>query len=366
MDSPPPPPSTSLVPSRAGANARCLRISASRAGHETTPVQVASHMVARANQVAPDPLHKAANRRGWNMAESSIVSEFLQRLVVSDVEIGKEIGRGSFGVVLEATWKQSVVAVKQIHSTFYNINDPDYRIYKETLFTLCERSSQLSHPDIVRFIGIHCPPSRVPNIVMERLHCSLTKQLEETRATAAAGDQFPVDKKLSILSQVGRGLRYLHSQSPPIIHRNLSSDNVLLSEKLELAKISDLGSVRLVDSKRQLEIMKTPNMVMFMPPEVLSDEPVEYGAEVDVFSFGCVMLHTLSHQWPTPSQPVGTQSEVERRQKYLDVITEQRETWKMKPFESSAIINVAKNCLSNIPKDRPSLEDVCLYLKCVE
>ena len=67
-------------------------------------------------------------------------------------------------------------------------------------------------------------------------------------------------------------------------------------------------------------------MVIFMPPKVLSDEPVEYGVEVDVFSFGCVMIHTLSHQWPTPSQPVGTQIEIERHQKYLDVITEQRET----------------------------------------
>ena len=63
-------------------------------------------------------------------------------------------------------------------------------------------------------------------------------------------------------------------------------------------------------------------MVEFMPPEVLSDEPVQYGAEVDMFSFGCVMLHTLSHQWPTPSQP---QSEVERHQKYFDVIAGERE-----------------------------------------
>jgi len=296
------------------------------------------------------------------MAEPFIVRE---SLVVSDVKVGKEISRGSFRVVLEATWKQSVVVVKQIYSTFYNVSEPDFQIYKDTLFRECERSSQLSHPNIVRFIGIHlASPNTVPNIVMERLHCSLTKQLEETRA--AAGDQFPVDKKLSILSQVGRGLRYLHSQSPPIIHCNLSSDNILLSDKLEVAKISDLVSVRLVDSKKRLEIMRTPNMVIFMPPEVLSDEAIECGAEVDVFSFGCVMLHTLSHQWPTPSQLVRTQSEVERRQKYLDVIAERKEAWKMKPFESTAIITTAKNCLNNLPKDRPLMVDVCLHLKCVE
>jgi len=283
------------------------------------------------------------------MAELVIVPEVLQRLVVSDVEIGKEIGRGSLGLVLEATWKHSVVIIKEIHYAFVN---------KDTLFRECERSSQLSHPNVVRFIGIYLPSrDTFPNIVMERLHCSLTKQLEETQA--AVGEQFPVDKKLSILSQVGRGLRYLHSQSPPIIHGNLSSDNVLLSDKLEVAKISDLVSVRLVDSKKQLEIMRAPNMVIFMPPEVLSDEAIECGAEVDVFSFGCVMLHTLSHQWPTPSQLVGTQSEVERRQKYFNIITR-------KEVLNVRSIKMMKRCLHNSPNDRPSIANMCDYLNCLK
>ena len=128
--------------------------------------------------------------------------------------------------------------------------------------------------------------------------------------------------------QFCHGLRYLHSQSPPIIHRNLSSDNLLLSEKLKLAKISDLGrhlTCRLRKIIRNYENTKYGHL---HATEVLSDEPVEYGAEVDVLSFmiSRVMLHTLSHQWSTPSKPVGTQSEVERCQKYLDVIAEQRET----------------------------------------
>ena len=287
------------------------------------------------------------------MEKSFAIPDSLQRLLVSNVELGKEISRGSFWCVFEATCKQGVVAVKRIHST---------EVDKEKLLKECERSAQLSHANIVRFVGIHWPsPGRVADIVVERLRCSLTKQLEETRAAAAAGDQFPVDKKLSILSQVGRGLRYLHSQSPPIIHCNLSSDNVLLSEKLELAKITDLGSVQLVDPKKQLEIMKAPNMVVFMPPEVLSDELVQYGAEVDMFSFGCVMLHTLSHQWPTPSQPVGFQSEVDRRQKYFDIIVRQE----VLKVEQSRSVKMMKRCLSNSSNDRPSIVSMCDCLICM-
>ena len=100
----------------------------------------------------------------------------------------------------------------------------------------------------------------------------------------------------------------------------------MLSEKLKLAKISDLGRHLTCRLREIIRKYKNTKYGHLHATEVLSDEPAEYGAVVDVFSFGCVMLHTLSHQLSTPSQPVGTQSEVERCQKYLDVIAEQRET----------------------------------------
>ena len=72
-------------------------------------------------------------------------------------------------------------------------------------------------------------------------------------------------------------------------------------------KIGDLGTAHLVDPTRQSQMTKAPGTVDFMPPEALAASgSVKYERELDVFSFGCVMLHTLSHQWLNPSEPVVT------------------------------------------------------------
>ena len=88
----------------------------------------------------------------------------------------------------------------------------------------CEQSSRLRHPNVVSFFGIYLPPdARVPSLVMERLHCSLTNLLEQT-------PDIPIGTKMSILYDVSLGVRYLHSHTPPIIHHDLSSNNVLLKK----------------------------------------------------------------------------------------------------------------------------------------
>ena len=80
--------------------------------------------------------------------------------------------------------------------------------------------------------------------------------------------------------------------------------------------------------------------------------------------FGCVMLHTLSHQWPTPSQAAiinpdtglatGGRTEVERRSQYFERIDRSR---------SDVLIPLIENCLSNLPKNRPSIVRVCDQLE---
>ena len=174
----------------------------------------------------------------------------------------------------------------------------------------------------------------------------------------------PIRTKISIIKDVALGLRYLHTCNPPIIHRDLSSNNVLLSKGME-GKIGDLGTARLVDPRRQSRMTKAPGTVDFMPPEALADVTnIHYGKELDVFSFGCVMLHTLSHQWPTPSQAViinpetglitGGRSEVERRSKYFERIDRSR---------SGMLIPLIESCLSNLPKNRSSIVRVCDHLE---
>ena len=192
---------------------------------------------------------------------------------------------------------------------------------------------------------------------MERLHCSLTSLLENNPVV-------PIGAKIWIIKDVALGLRYLHTHNPPIIHRDLSSNNVLLSKGME-GKIGYLGTARLVDPRRQSRMTTAPGILHYMPPDALEDAAnIHYGKELDVFSFGCVMLHTLSHEWPTPSEAViinpdtglvtGGRSEVERRSRYFERIDRSR---------SDVLIPLIESCLSNLPKNRPSIVRVCDQLE---
>ena len=283
----------------------------------------------------------------------------LRDFVIDNIRIGNQIGRGANGRILEAKWEGTVVAVKEVHSIFMNeVGDLEFQSFKRSFLRECEQSSRLRHPNIVRFFGIYHPPgARVPSLVMERLHCSLTSLLENNPVV-------PIGTKISIIKDVALGLRYLHKRNPPIIHRDLSSNNVLLSKGME-GKIGDLGTARLVDPRRQSRMTKAPGTVDFMPPEALEDVTnIHYGKELDVFSFGCVMLHTLSHQWPTPSQAViinpetglitGGRSEVERHSQYFERIDRSM---------SDVLIPLIESCLSNLCKNRPSIVRVCDQLE---
>ena len=283
----------------------------------------------------------------------------LRDCVINNIRIGRQIGRGANGRILDARWEGTEVAVKEIHPIFmYEVSEPEFQAFKQSFLRECEQSNRLRHPNIVRFFGIYLPlGARLPSLVMERLHCSLNNLLEQTPL-------IPIGTKLSILYDVSLGIRYLHSRNPPIIHRDLSSNNVLLTKGME-AKIGDLGTARLVDPRRQSQMTKAPGTVDFMPPEALAANPqsVRYGRELDVFSFGCVMLHTLSHQWPTPSEPVVTdpvtfevkgRTEVERRNQYIGRIDRGR---------LGVLIPLVESCLSNLPKNRTSIVTLCEQLE---
>ena len=94
-----------------------------------------------------------------------------------------------------------------------------------------------------------------------------------------------------------------------------------------------------------------------MPPEVLTDRPI-YSISVDLFSFGCVILHTLVHEWPTPRQSViGDQktrelialSELQRREMYMQKLIN-------RPGGIPAQVkDLISQCLSNYPEERPKI-----------
>ena len=263
---------------------------------------------------------------------------------------GNDIGVGSYGKVFEVEYCGAVYAAKEVHSILIQgVGREEFEAITKTFLTECIRSSSLGHPNILTFLGIYNPggQSLLPVLVMERMQESLTSVVKRY-------PNIPLYVKLSMLLDVSRGLWYLHTHHPPIIHRDLSPNNVLLTSHF-VAKICDLGVARVIQADHKKTNTRAPGTVDFMPPEALLKMP-EYGPPLDIFSYGGVILHVINQKWPEPLHYVITDpntggvlglSEVERRQPYLEV--------KGIPSDLRPLV---EQCLDNQPSKRPQISDV--------
>jgi len=170
----------------------------------------------------------------------------------------------------------------------------------------------------------------------------------------------PMYVKLSMLLDVSRGLWYLHTHHPPIVHRDLSPNNVLLTSQF-VAKISDLGVAKVIQADSKKTKTRAPGTVDFMPPEALLETP-EYGPPLDIFSYGGVILHVVNQEWPKPLHYVMTDpktgkmvalTEVERRRQHMEKMTGT-------PADLRALV---EQCLDNQPSRRPPISDVSERMK---
>ena len=152
----------------------------------------------------------------------------------------------------------------------------------------CELISNLRHSNVTECLGVCFDINPyIPVLVMERLDRDLHNFLETVTNVS-------LSLKYSLLSDVSKGMLYLHTHNPPIIHRDLTARNVLLTSSL-VAKISDFGNSRIVNLPpgQLFQILtRTPGTVVYMPPEAFT-EPSCYGPSLDTFSFGQLALFVV-------------------------------------------------------------------------
>ena len=104
--------------------------------------------------------------------------------------------------------------------------------------------------------------SRLPVLVMEKMDTSLRTYLEDH-----SKEQFPLQQKAFVLRQVIQALVYLHSQNPPLVHHDLSPNNVLLNVASFVTKVSDFGMSRAINSSTFTRRSSIKVTLAFMPPE---------------------------------------------------------------------------------------------------
>lgn len=134
-------------------------------------------------------------------------------------------------------------------------------------------------------------------LVMECMHSSLSSTLDSHQ-------NVPITLKRQVLYDVILGLRFLHERTNPIIHRDLTANNVLLTEDFR-AKISDLGVAKIVPKDVLQKMTMAPGTGVYMPPEALVADSV-YDTKLDMFSYGILILHVVTQTWPTPHMPACT------------------------------------------------------------
>ena len=149
---------------------------------------------------------------------------------------GKELGRGAYGRVFEVMRCGTNYAAKEIHAILLMGGEPEMKSLKDHLLRECYLQSKCAHPNIVRFIGIYypVPNNLIPIMVTELMDCSLYIFIKENTV--------PLHSVVSILHDVSLGVWYLHNRNPPIMHCNLSPNNVLVNNNSMVAKITGFGA----------------------------------------------------------------------------------------------------------------------------
>ena len=221
---------------------------------------------------------------------------------------GEVLGSGTYGSVIGLTSVGETVAGKVFRvSATSQLQALATKVCGEVITML-----QLNHPNIVQCKGVALLPDKspLPVLLMERLMTSLHAYLLHQD-----NSNLPVERKVSFLLDIARGLDYLHSHTPAIIHRDLTATNVLLTSQLT-AKITDFGNSRFLDldpSTTSRTFTTVHGTLEYMPPEAqgVTAQGVskKFYPSLDVFSFGHLSLFTVTQTQVTLLPPTSTDPE---------------------------------------------------------
>ena len=226
----------------------------------------------------------------------------------------EELGCGGWAKVKVAKLK---VAAKCLHN---QLNYPyHHRLFQREM----DVAARVSHPNLLRFLGARLEGGMA--ILTEFMPTSL-RALVNTHPR----QRLPLQQVLSIAIDVACALNYLHNMTPdPIIHRDLSSANVLLQPSPDggwLAKVSDYGTANF-QSQLQTE---NPGSPVYTAPE--SRNPTLQSPKMDIYSFGVLLVEMYMCEWPAP----------ERRAELMEDIDHQ------------GLLGLIRQCLSEDGDHRPT------------
>ncbi|MED6221040.1 hypothetical protein PIB30_050620 [Stylosanthes scabra] len=286
----------------------------------------------------------------WNYDGKIAFEDIIE--ATQDFDIRYCIGTGAYGSVYQAKLPSGrTVALKKLHQK--ESQNPSFdKSFRNEFMVL----SRIRHRNIVKLYG-YCLHNRYMFLIyeyMERgsLFCVLHNDME--------AKELNWRKRMNIIKGIANALSYMHHDcKPPIVHRDVTCNNVLLNSHLE-AFVSDFGTARLLDpdSSNQTLLVGTRG---YIAPELAYTLSVT--EKCDVYSFGVVALETLMGRHPEEILSSFSSSCVQNL--LLKDLLDSRLRLPMLQRDAKEIVLVAKvalACLNSNPKFRPSMQEVAQEL----
>ncbi|XP_057741199.1 MDIS1-interacting receptor like kinase 2-like isoform X2 [Arachis stenosperma] len=287
----------------------------------------------------------------WNYDGKIAFEDIIE--ATQDFDIRHCIGTGAYGSVYKAQLPSGkIVALKKLHQR--ESQNPSFdKSFRNEIKML----SQIRHRNIVKLHGF-CLHNRCMFLVyeyMERGSLFYALSMDDDEAK-----ELSWSKMVNIISGTANALAYMHHDCfPPIVHRDVTSNNILLNSELH-AVVSDFGTARLLDPDSSNQTLQV-GTYGYLAPELAYTMTVT--EKCDVYSFGVVALETLMGRHPG----VLILSLFNSSNKYIMIkdLLDSRIRLPLCQRDTQAIVQVltlALACLRSDPKSRPSMQQVAYEL----
>eukprot|EP00794_Sanderia_malayensis_P000193 gene193-807_t len=213
--------------------------------------------------------------------ESGSPQGFVEEINYSQIRFQKVVGRGAFGIVHKAKWRDHMVAVKTIQG------EAEAKALKDEVHQL----SNAAHPNIIKLFGT-CSKPKVC-LVMEYAEGGSLYEVLHPSDQATQPFPYTIGHMMSWAVQCAKAMEYLHGLKPhAIIHRDLKPPNMLLTKCFTVLKLCDFGTACYL----RTQMTSNKGSAAWMAPEVF--EGGMYSEKCDVYSFGIVLWEMITRRKP--------------------------------------------------------------------
>ncbi|KAG7972329.1 hypothetical protein I3843_07G177100 [Carya illinoinensis] len=262
------------------------------------------------------------------------------------------IGKGGYGSVYKVKLPSGeIVAVKKLHT----LRDSENEFQKEFLNEI-RALTEIRHRNIIKFHGF-CSSAQYSFLVYQYLERGNLAAILENEDSAKVLDW---SKRLIIIKGVAYALSYLHHDcTPPIIHRDISSSNILLDSQYE-ARVSDFGCAKLLklDSSNWTSLAGTYGYIA--PELAYTMKPTE---KCDVYSFGVLALEVIKGKHLGDFISILQSSSDKEKIQLMDVLDQRLPSPTLRvEDELMVVVKLATDCLNVHPQSRPTMHMISKVL----